>query len=378
MSGDDPVEHPHEDVDVMHEEEEEPQYTLASPRRSTRAVAPKKQPVIDIAPATKRGGKRGSSSGRKGSVSAAKKAKKGALAVPASAAINWIACGIPSCGKWRIVTEEQFIQFSAPRAKVTCSLLGTGCDVDDDETRFPTIEAQTQHLMSIQKSISPAATKDASPKHHPAPVAVPVKLPTPKMQPQSVPVKEASPRHGPAQAVAPVKQSSPRHGPVPVKEPSPKHHSAPVAVPVKEASPKHEPVSIKQASPHHQPAPVPVHQKAPTPAVHQHSAPVSAHPVGAHHQSAPVHAHNVTAPVHHKPPTPKMHPHVAPVAEMKHHSAPQKPPTPKMHPQPAPVKDASPKHEHMKHEGHHEHKISNQQSQFARQLLMMHHHEMHT
>lgn len=138
------------------EEDDEPQYTLESPRRSHRVVPVKKEVEIDYS-APKRGAKRGSASSRKSSTSPSKKAKKQpepvAEVIPPTAAINWVACGIPSCGKWRIVTPDQFLHYSSPKAKVTCSLIGTSCDTEDDEARFPTLEAQTVHLTEMINAI---------------------------------------------------------------------------------------------------------------------------------------------------------------------------------------------------------------------------------
>jgi hypothetical protein len=147
-----------ESADVnMEEEHDEPQYTLESPRRSHRVVPVKKEVEIDYS-APKRGAKRGSSaSSRKSSTSPSKKAKKQpepvAEVIPPTAAINWVACGIPSCGKWRIVTPDQFVHYSSPKAKVTCSLIGTSCETEDDEARFPTLEAQTVHLTEMFNAI---------------------------------------------------------------------------------------------------------------------------------------------------------------------------------------------------------------------------------
>ncbi len=134
---------------------DDPQYTMESPRRSSRVVPVKKETAVDDA-APKRGGKRGTASVRKSSTTPSKKARKqsgGAVpsveVIPPTAAINWVACGIPSCGKWRIVTPEQFVQYSLPKAKVTCSLIGTSCDAEDDEVRFSSLESQTAHVVEM-------------------------------------------------------------------------------------------------------------------------------------------------------------------------------------------------------------------------------------
>ena len=80
MSGTNPVKDvvPQADEE-MHEEEgesetEEPEYTLSSPRRSSREVQPKKVADIDYTGTpTKRVGKRGSSAGRKSTPKRSKK-----------------------------------------------------------------------------------------------------------------------------------------------------------------------------------------------------------------------------------------------------------------------------------------------------------------
>ena len=239
---------------VHEEEENEEQDWDAVPRRSTRVLPPKKVVEVDnSATPTKRGGKRGSV-GRKASPKS-KRAKKVPAAIPPTTAINWVQCDIGSCGKWRIVSDEKFVVYSAPNAKVTCSLIGVSCDVPDDETRFADLAAQTTYAIGLKAkpvipaprpvltTVAPVAPKaaDASPKMIPA--AAPM---APK------PISASSPRNAPAPK--PVAASSPRNAPLAPKPmipvaPAPVAAPKPVA-PAGSSSPKTmAPVAPKQVAP---------------------------------------------------------------------------------------------------------------------------------
>ncbi len=336
-----------------------------SPRRSGRVVQPKK--VLDIDYATtpsKRGGKRGAK-GKSGNN--AKKAKTGAaVPLPAEAAINWVQCGIASCGKWRIVSDKQFKTYSAPRAKVTCTAVGAGsCETEDDEKRFPTLEAQTQHAASLANA-APAAQKKESPKMEPVkaepkPVSnLQAKSATPTLIPAPAP-KPTVPVTLPPAAVAAPKPVSPVMAPKPVS-------TSPAVVP-KPA----EHVPVMGQSPMHKPAPGPSPAMVPKPAVpmggsspsmapkpvETHMAPKPAVPMGGSSPSMapkPVETHMAPKPVVHAGgPSPSMVPKPAdhspvnrPVGGQSPSMAPKPPaptggPSPFMMPKPAaPVGGPSP------------------------------------
>ena len=179
-----------------------------SPRRSSRVVQPKRfgDEITESSTPTKRGKKAAKGVNGRG--------KKLKVAPPMpQAAVNWVQCGIPSCLKWRIVSEYQAGQFTNPRVKVTCNLMGSDCTADDDELLFPTIETQTKRTLELNAAPIPAA-----PATNTAVVSVSEKVEIPSPQEPPKEVEEGLPETLTISDITPAVQSEPPETEEPLPE----------------------------------------------------------------------------------------------------------------------------------------------------------------
>lgn len=65
-------------------------------------------------------------------------------------AVNWAQCGLPSCGKWRIITPGQFKDLCGHKTKVTCHSFLRTCGEESDDISCDTLEKQMQKLEEVK------------------------------------------------------------------------------------------------------------------------------------------------------------------------------------------------------------------------------------